>query len=232
MTLAAAILLLGFSSLSALAPGIAAQSTRSSAPASSTSNSTQDQQTPANPSQTETEKPGSDQTPKAQAPAMKSKSSARKRPRPKHKATATDCDPATANSTQASSTQSGSTPAAASPAGQDTTGTTSKPCTPPKIVVRQGGINEQSIQLAGSSTSGDDPSQKRDAANRMLAATDENLKKIAGQQLTTAQETSASQIKQFVKQSKSALASGDLERAQTLAWKAKLLSDDLVNPGK
>jgi hypothetical protein len=98
-------------------------------------------------------------------------------------------------------------------------------------VVRQGGISEQSIQLAGSSPS-DDPSQKRDAANRMLASTEDNLKKISGTQLTTAQQNSASQIRQFVKQSRSYLAAGDLERAQTLAWKAKLLSDDLVNPGK
>ena len=66
----------------------------------------------------------------------------------------------------------------------------------------------------------------------MLTATEENLKTMEGRQLSTAQQDSASQIRQFVKQSKSALATGDLERAQTLAWKAKLLSDDLVNPGK
>jgi len=232
MTLAAAILLLGISSLTALSPGVAAQSARSSAPASSASNSTQDQQTPANPSSTGTEKTGSDQTPKAEAPPTKPKSGTRKRSRPKHKAEPTDCDPAPASSTLPNSTSSGSPPTTASATPESTTSTTPKPCAPPKIVVRQGGISEQSIQLAGSSTSGDNPSQKRDAANRMLAATDENLKKIAGQQLTAAQQTSASQIRQFVKQSKSALAAGDLERAQTLAWKAKLLSDDLVNPGK
>jgi len=85
--------------------------------------------------------------------------------------------------------------------------------------------------LAGG-TGGNDASHKRDAAKGMLAATEENLKKMDGQQLTTAQQDSASQIRQFVKQSKSAMAAGDLERAQTLAWKAKLLSDDLVSPGK
>jgi len=97
--------------------------------------------------------------------------------------------------------------------------------------VLQGGITEQSIQLAGGSA-GDEATQKRDAANRMLATTDENLKKIAGRQLSAPEQGSVSQIRQFVKDSKSALEAGDLERAQTLAWKAKLLSDDLLDPQK
>jgi hypothetical protein len=222
MTLAAAILLLSVSSLTSLGPGVIAQSTRSSAPASPAGSSAQQEQTPSSPTQSGTAQPT---TQNSQAPAGKPKSPAGKRSHPKKQAAPSDCDPAPANSTTPSSP-----PATASPANQDTS-TTPKPCPPPKIVVRQGGISEQSIQLAGSSPS-DDPSQKRDAANRMLASTEDNLKKISGTQLTTAQQSSASQIRQFVKQSKSALASGDLERAQTLAWKAKLLSDDLVNPGK
>jgi hypothetical protein len=64
----------------------------------------------------------------------------------------------------------------------------------------------------------------------MLALTEGNLKKIAGQQLTTTQQDTVSQIRQFVDQSKAALVAGDSERAQTLAWKAKLLSEDLVKP--
>lgn len=221
MTLAAAILLLGASSLTSLGPGVVAQSTQSSAPASSAGSSAAQEQTPSNPTQSGT----AQSTPNTQAPASKPKSPAAKRSHANKQAAPPDCDPAPANSTTPSSP-----PATAPPANQDTS-TTPKPCPPPKIVVRQGGISEQSIQLAGSAPS-DDPSQKRDAANRMLASTEDNLKKISGTQLTTAQQNSASQIRQFVRQSKSALASGDLERAQTLAWKAKLLSDDLVNPGK
>jgi hypothetical protein len=97
--------------------------------------------------------------------------------------------------------------------------------------VKQGGITEQSIQLAGGSAGGDS-THKKDDANRMLVATEENLKKIAGRQLSTAQQDSVSQIRQFVDQSKTAITAGNLERAQTLAWKAKLLSDDLLNPQK
>jgi len=40
------------------------------------------------------------------------------------------------------------------------------------------------------------------------------------------------QIRQFMAQSKAAVADGDMERARTLAWKAETLSEDLVNPPK
>jgi hypothetical protein len=39
-----------------------------------------------------------------------------------------------------------------------------------------------------------------------------------------------SQIKQFMEQSKAAVAAGDLERGHNLALKAHLLSDELVKP--
>lgn len=103
-----------------------------------------------------------------------------------------------------------------------------KNCPPEKIVVRQGGTAEQSIQLAG----GDQESQKKKDANQMLGSTEENLKKISGIQLSAEQQDTVSQIKQFVDQSKAALAAGDLERGHTLAWKAQLLSEDLTKPQK
>jgi len=103
-----------------------------------------------------------------------------------------------------------------------------KNCPPEKIVVRQGGVAEQSIQLAG----GDQESQKKKDTNQMLGSTEENLKKISGIQLSPEQQDTVSQIKQFVDQSKAALAAGDLERGHTLAWKAQLLSEDLANPQK
>jgi len=94
--------------------------------------------------------------------------------------------------------------------------------------VRQGGTAEPSIQLAG----GDQASQKRNDATQMLGSTEKNLEKISGIQLNPEQRDTVSQIKQFVKQSKDALAAGDLERGHTLAWKAQLLSEDLVKPQK
>lgn len=99
------------------------------------------------------------------------------------------------------------------------------------MIVRQGGTSEPSIQLAGGAV-GDQAAQQRHTANQMLGATEANLKKIAGHQLTPNQQDMVNQIRQFMDQSKSAVTAGDPERARTLAWKAQLLSEELVNPQK
>ena len=95
--------------------------------------------------------------------------------------------------------------------------------------MRQGGTSESSIQLAGGAT-GHPTSHERDTANQMLGPTEANLKKIAGRQLSPNQQDMVNQIRQFMEQSKAAVDAGDLERARTLAWKAQLLSEDLVKP--
>jgi hypothetical protein len=64
----------------------------------------------------------------------------------------------------------------------------------------------------------------------MLDSTEGNLKKLSARQLSITEQDAVSQIHQFVDQSKAAVATGDTERARTLAWKAQTLSQDLVNP--
>jgi hypothetical protein len=93
--------------------------------------------------------------------------------------------------------------------------------------VRQGGTSETSIQLAGGATA-----PRGDTVNQMLATSEANLKKINRQQLDSSQQDMVNQIHQFMDQSKAAVTNGDLERARTLAWKAQLLSDELVKPPK
>jgi hypothetical protein len=68
------------------------------------------------------------------------------------------------------------------------------------------------------------------STNQLTAATEENLKKIAGRQLSSSQQEMVTQIKQFMMQSKAAVAAGDPERGHNLALKAHLLSDELVKP--
>ena len=51
-------------------------------------------------------------------------------------------------------------------------------------------------------------------------------------QLSAAQQDTVSQTRQFMEQSKAAMAAGDFERARTFAWKAQLLSEDLAKPEK
>jgi hypothetical protein len=102
------------------------------------------------------------------------------------------------------------------------------PCPPKKVIVRQGGTAEPSVRLGGG-TSGDQAAHQRDV-KQLLASTDENLKKLTGKKLTAGQQETVTQIHQFMDQSKAADTSGDHERARTLAWKAQLLSEELVKP--
>jgi hypothetical protein len=164
---------------------------------------------PAAPTSTPTQK-SSGQVPPKTAP----------RHHPRKRVLPPNCTPASAVAGQ-----TGSAPAATDPP----TKSAPTPCPPPKIVVRQGGTSEPSIQLAGG-TSGNRTSSERDTANQMLDATRANLKKIAATPLTTSQQDMVNQIHQFMDQSKAAVDLGDLDRARTLAWKAQLLSEELVKP--
>jgi hypothetical protein len=119
-------------------------------------------------------------------------------------------------------------PTSSSSAPPPTAGNAATNCPPSKVIVQQGGTSDSSIQLAGGA--GGTKSPQRDNANQMLAATEANLKKISGQQLNANQQDMVTQIREFMQQSKAAVADGDLERARTLAWKAQLLSDELVKP--
>lgn len=111
----------------------------------------------------------------------------------------------------------GSAPAQATPAPTN--------C-PPRVVVKQGSTSEPPIQLVGGTPSAPD----RNTAIQMLQTAEENLRKINGQQLSSTQKDMVTQVRQFMDQSKTATAAGDLERARTLAWKAQTLSEELANP--
>lgn len=85
------------------------------------------------------------------------------------------------------------------------------------------------MQLKGDTTA-EKASQERSTTEQLTVATEENLKKIAGQSLSPSQQEMVDQVKQFTAQSKEAIAAGDLERGHNLAVKARLLSDELVKP--
>jgi hypothetical protein len=138
-------------------------------------------------------------------------------PHPK-KAKTTDC-----------ATSSSSANSSAAKSGSANTSGAKKPCSPPKVIVKDGGSDEPIVQLKN-----DTPPAK--ASNELLSTeqlrlvTEDNLKKIADRQLTAKQQEMVNQIKQFMDQSKAAVADGDLERGHNLAMKARLLSDELLNP--
>jgi hypothetical protein len=96
-----------------------------------------------------------------------------------------------------------------------------------KVVVRNGGANEGVAQLTPA-TSPVQAQQQRASTAWLLAATDANLKRVAGRQLTPAQQSMIEEIHTYMRQAKAAAASADTNRAQTLAYKARLLSDELA----
>lgn len=172
-------------------------------------------------------------SPHAQTTTKPSTSTTAKRPHKKRVSTS-DCLATPANSREKSTPDA--KPAATQAVGGDSaqaakSGDSSKKCPPQKIVVRQGGAAEPSIQLAGGPTTSQASDQKN-AAIQLLGTTEENLKKISGRQLSSDEQETVTQIHQFMQQAKAAAANGDSERARNLAWKAELLSEDLVNPQK
>jgi hypothetical protein len=173
--------------------------------------------------------PTSSPPPSSATPAQKSSGQVQTKTAPRNhhrkRALPPNCKPAP---TPSPAGQPGS---AATPSDPPATASAPTPCPPPKVIVRQGGASEPSIQLAGG-TPGDQTSHTLDTAKRMLGSTEANLKKIAGRQLTPNQQEMVNQIHQFIDQSKTAVDAGDLDRARTLAWKAQLLSEELVKPEK
>ncbi len=244
MTLAAILLVSIFSSLSAqplvARPPIVLQIVLQTAPASTppAAPAKQDQST-APPAQNPTSAQPQSSAAPAQSSPPHATTPAAKRPHHKKRVRPANCGtmPAAAGqsasgSTSAGSTSAGSTAASGDPAPATTPAATSPAnCPPPKVIVRQGGTSEPSIQLAGGADPGQ-TSNRRDTANQMLDATEANLKRLAGKQLTANQQDMVSQTRQFMQQSKAAVEAGDLERARTLAWKAQVLSEELVKPEK
>jgi hypothetical protein len=70
----------------------------------------------------------------------------------------------------------------------------------------------------------------KSSTEQLRVATEENLKKVEGHQLSASQQDMKNQINQFMQQSKTAAADGDVDRAHNLSLKARLLSDELVKP--
>ena len=99
--------------------------------------------------------------------------------------------------------------------------------TPEKKVVRNGGTADPAVQLAPG-VSAEQASSQRQNTTQLLAATDANLKRISSRSMNPSQQASVSQIRKYMEQAKAAEQAGDVQRAQNLASKALLLSDDLA----
>ena len=100
---------------------------------------------------------------------------------------------------------------------------------PRKVVVHQGGATAAPAQMAPVA-----PEEKahaeRASSDRLLTATEANLKKLSGRKLTDDEQSLVNQIQQFVKQSRAALDAGDLTQGYNLASKANVLSEEFNKP--
>jgi hypothetical protein len=245
----AAILGLYFFTLSSFAAGLSASTVDDSGAAQAQGASSSQSQSQSPPSQPAQSAPANAQTTTTATPT---KPVVKKRAVPK-KAIYPDCSPAPAplnpvlanpnyEKRNADGAQTGASQAdntagetTSNAAGNSNPGSPAKdktaplkPCPPPKKVVRNGGSDDPKIELLGG-TLAQQASNER-STEQITAATEENLKKLAGRQLTASEQESEIQIRQFMQQSKAAVASGDPDRGRNLALKAKLLSDELVKP--
>lgn len=70
--------------------------------------------------------------------------------------------------------------------------------------------------------------RQRQNAERLLSASDDQLKQLAGRTLGAQQQETVGQIRNYMEGARSALKEGDVRRASTLAEKAHLLAKDLA----
>ena len=94
-------------------------------------------------------------------------------------------------------------------------------------MVRQGGASEPAALIAPDIPPAE-AIRARQSAERLLGATGDQLKQLAGRTLDAPQLETVAQIRNYMNGARSALQEGDVRRASTLAQKAHLLSEDLV----
>ena len=99
--------------------------------------------------------------------------------------------------------------------------------TPAIVVVRNGGSSETQGEIASGTTVQQAPQQMKET-NSLLNATTLDLEKIAGKELNSNQQGMVKQIRDYMQQSKSAARAGDVQGANNLAFKAHLLSQELI----
>jgi hypothetical protein len=96
-----------------------------------------------------------------------------------------------------------------------------------KVVIQNGGTSEPKVQLSDGETA-DQASHQKQTTSDLLAGSDASLKAMSGRPLSSSQQDMANEIRSYMREAKEATASGDLERAYNLAFKAHLLSNELA----
>jgi cytoskeletal protein RodZ len=98
---------------------------------------------------------------------------------------------------------------------------------PDKVVIRNGSTTEPDVKLS-QPMSQKQSSNQIQKADDLLAGTESNLQRISERTLNATQQETVKQIHQYMDQARKAMGEGDLDRGRNLAFKAHLLSDDLL----
>jgi ribosomal protein S20 len=96
----------------------------------------------------------------------------------------------------------------------------------PQVSAPQASTESPEVSAIGKLSSGD-PSDLRRQAEDSITATERGLNSV-GRTLSDSEQKTAAQIREFLKQARQALASGDVDGAHTLASKAKVLLSELA----
>src|ERR1017187_5663634 len=99
------------------------------------------------------------------------------------------------------------------------------PTQQPVSVTKQASVGTPAVNAIGQLSSGD-PADQRRQTEGSIASTERGLNDISPR-LNDQDQKTAAHIREFLKQAKAALASGDVDGASTLAAKAKVLLGEL-----
>lgn len=80
----------------------------------------------------------------------------------------------------------------------------------------------------GPDVSSPEATRDRQSTNQLLDTTENQVKKLEAQNLSSDQHSVLMQIKSYITQSRKAITDGDYERASNLAKKAQLLTEELI----
>jgi hypothetical protein len=98
---------------------------------------------------------------------------------------------------------------------------------PRKIVIHQGSTPEPTAQLVPGMPQ-EQASYQRQETEQLLSTSDTNLQQLGSRVLNQNQQETVGQVRNYISGARAALKDGDTQRAHMLAFKAQLLSDDLL----
>ncbi len=98
---------------------------------------------------------------------------------------------------------------------------------PRRIIIRHGSTTDPTAQMVPGMTP-EQATRKRQNTEKLLLDTENAVQRLQSRKLGPSQQETLQQIRNYIAGSRSALDISDLQRAYTLAFKAHLLTDDLL----